>query len=76
MAGPNSGTVTPLTSSNSLGQQIDDGALASVTEPTTEQSLNGTLAQYASNAAAKAAGLPVGSLYLLSSDPHELAMVQ
>ena len=74
MASANSGTVTPLTSANSLAQQIDNGAPASVSEPTTEGSLNGSTT-YANNAAAKAAGLPAGALYLVTTT-YVIAMVQ
>jgi hypothetical protein len=71
--GANSGTVTPNTSSNSLQQQIDSGP-ANSGDYTTESSLNGSTT-YANNAAAIAAGLPKGALYLVTTT-YLVAMVQ
>lgn len=73
MSPANSGTVTPLTSTNSIGQQLDNGP-ANAGDYTTESSLNGSTT-YANNAAAIAAGLPKGAMYLLTST-YAVMMVQ
>jgi hypothetical protein len=71
--GANSLTVTPLTSANSLEQQLDNGP-ANNADGTTESSLNGSTT-YANNAAAIAAGLKAGQLYLVTTT-YVIAMVQ
>jgi hypothetical protein len=70
----NSGTITPIVSANSLQQQMDSGP-ANNADGETNASLNGST-KYANNAAAVAAGLTAGSLYIGSSDPYPICIVQ